>query len=99
MYSSVPTSDFTFTFRAPVPSSNFTFTFPLSAVMQSAGIFIDDPMDLDEDSIFMDDPMDVDEPFEMCDFMDIDPPVLIVSVRAVGIGPHAMWSRYPHRRA
>ncbi|CAO3664424.1 unnamed protein product [Rhizopus stolonifer] len=54
--------------------------------MQSAEIIIDNPMDIDKDSIFMDDPMDVNESFEVCGLMDINPPILGVSVRVVVSG-------------
>ncbi|KAG1439629.1 hypothetical protein G6F56_012232 [Rhizopus delemar] len=92
MYSSVPTTEFTFTFRAHVPSSAFTFSFPLRTVMQSTAIFMDDPMDIDADMMDVDNPLEMEASIIQEDPMDIDPPVLNASVRAVGIGPHAMWS-------
>ncbi|CAO3702119.1 unnamed protein product [Rhizopus stolonifer] len=59
MYSSVPTSQFAFTFCTHVPSTALIFSFSLLTVMQSTAVFVDDPMDVDADTVVVDNPLEM----------------------------------------
>lgn len=67
-------------------------------VMQSNAVLMNNPIDIHAKMMNVNNRLDMEAYIILDNSMDIDPSALNISVRAVYIGPHAMWLRCPHHR-